>query len=1574
MAFILKDRVKESTTTTGTGNISLGGALATFDTFQTYLSNGDTTFYAIAHTSSGVDEWEVGLGTWNTGNTLTRTTVLAGSNSTSAVTFSAGTKDVFMTYPASKAIVSGEDAAFANITVTGTVDGRDIAADGTKLDGVEASADVTDTANVTSAGALMRSGGTMTGNLVLNANPSAALGAATKQYVDTEVSSLVDSAPSTLDTLNELAAALGDDANFSTTVTNSIATKLPLSGGTMSGQLVIADNDGGQSMLQVRNFATSATGGFTNAYTAEIRGATSGGQTHGMLINLNEANDSRRTLDIGDNNGVFASFVNGKLGLGTQSPAGTLHLHSADTALRLTSSQGSNTPLAQLQYSSSGGYFLRMGDSANNEDVMIRTYGNSHFNGGNVLVGKTSSSATTQGIQLNADGRLWATATENDHIFNRRTSDGGVISVRKDGVEVGSISVGGGNAEYRSASALSLRPNSGTSATGNIIWGQGNFKPWNSSYFDLGDSTYKWKDLHLSGAVNAATGTYSGDVQAAGLYVGATNTSYDFYNNGTSYLNGATTIDANTTINGNLNIETTGGGSLTLKDTNGAGAAAAVYIEFDDSNGNRVGYVGIGSGSSNDNWLYSTSGKPILGSGNNSAPQYYNGTSYNNIFHDGYHPNADAWTTARTLSLSGDASGSVSWDGSANATLSVSVGDADTVDGVHASGFVRGDGTNHSAITIRADNTDFIVQDQGDSITNFIWRDHSANTLYLGTGNAVITARSTINANSNNITNVNQLNGGTPWTSANDGSGSGLDADVLDGVQGSSYLRSDADDTYAGNLTVNGVTFKNNSNLTHNLKIQPTGSSTTVGLSMYTPSGSHAIQLYGGSTTYGFLDANWGSWDIQKTKNGAFKVDEGGGLQRVFNDGYHPNADAWTTSRTLSLTGDATGSVSIDGSANATLSVSVGDADTVDGVHGSSFGRTDSGVPDFQYGIQSGDIHVGTDGDTDGDYQVTIRTVNSSDILYLQAGVSGHVDINNSARSPIFYDRDDTSYYVNPASTGSSVRIKGNIDTRTQNSTTQNNQLYFGLNNGNSDGTSNNIGSGITWAPLYSGYSKRSAGILSIGEGNYFRSGLAFYTNNTADGSTDWSERMRLDMDGNLINYVSVRSPIYYDSDDTAYYTNPANNSVMNQISLGIPGNGSNTKGRFIALEGNADSSGEASGRIFFTEHNNTTAAMDAYGMSLGYRGGATSITGTSGNAWTGLTQISNGQWGMWGHDANATGALIMYGDRAATFVNFAGNDIQNVGTLLPSCISVDGGTGNCSTDGTVYVTATNNNDWGLIVDKYNGNSSEYGVDIRMGSSFSYGLRVLGAGSTVSGISSAQLYHNSSVRGPIFYDSANTSYYVDPASTSRLNAIDFGDSSPTLSQDGDYLKIQTTTGYISIGSANAGYAHFYTDRSQFYFNNTVTVDGGGIRMYDSGADVRAFAFYDQVNTGFYVDPSSTNDSIRVAGNIVAYYSDERLKDIEGNIDSPLEKVCQLNGFYYTANKKAQTLGYKDNRQVGVSAQEVEAVMPEVVTDAAIGHGYKTVDYAKIVPLLIEAVKEQQDQIETLKSRLEKLEN
>ena len=135
MAFIIKDRVKEATTSTGTGSVALAGSAATFDTFQSVMTTGDTTYYAIVHTASGTDEWEVGVGTYNaTTNELTRTTVLSGSSGTSAVDFSAGVKDIFMTYPAVKAAFAGDDVTFANVSVTGTVDGRDVAADGTKLD------------------------------------------------------------------------------------------------------------------------------------------------------------------------------------------------------------------------------------------------------------------------------------------------------------------------------------------------------------------------------------------------------------------------------------------------------------------------------------------------------------------------------------------------------------------------------------------------------------------------------------------------------------------------------------------------------------------------------------------------------------------------------------------------------------------------------------------------------------------------------------------------------------------------------------------------------------------------------------------------------------------------------------------------------------------------------------------------------------------------------------------------------------------------------------------------------------------------------------------------------------------------------------------------------------------------------------------------------------------------------------------------------------------------------------------------------------------------------------------------
>lgn len=241
MALVVADRVKETTTTTGTGTYTLAGAVDGFQSFAA-IGNGNTCYYAC---SDGSD-YEVGIGTFTlAGTTLARTAILESSNSDAAVNWGAGTKDIFVTLPASKAVfedasnnvaignnitvggtVDGVDIAArnavltsttttanaalpkaggqmtGNITMSGaqTVDGRDLSADGSKLDGIEANADVTDAVNVQAAGALMdsevtnlaqvkafdssdyataaqgtkadnalpKAGGTMTGNIVMS--------------------------------------------------------------------------------------------------------------------------------------------------------------------------------------------------------------------------------------------------------------------------------------------------------------------------------------------------------------------------------------------------------------------------------------------------------------------------------------------------------------------------------------------------------------------------------------------------------------------------------------------------------------------------------------------------------------------------------------------------------------------------------------------------------------------------------------------------------------------------------------------------------------------------------------------------------------------------------------------------------------------------------------------------------------------------------------------------------------------------------------------------------------------------------------------------------------------------------------------------------------------------------------------------------------------------------------------------------------------------------------------------------------------------------------------------------------
>ena len=122
MALVINDRVKETSTTTGTGTFDLGGAETGYESFVAGIGTTNTTYYAIELNSAG--EWEVGIGTVTDAatDTLSRTTIISSSNSDSAVNFSAGTKNVFCTLPAKRTVSPVMTATGFVVTHASTLD------------------------------------------------------------------------------------------------------------------------------------------------------------------------------------------------------------------------------------------------------------------------------------------------------------------------------------------------------------------------------------------------------------------------------------------------------------------------------------------------------------------------------------------------------------------------------------------------------------------------------------------------------------------------------------------------------------------------------------------------------------------------------------------------------------------------------------------------------------------------------------------------------------------------------------------------------------------------------------------------------------------------------------------------------------------------------------------------------------------------------------------------------------------------------------------------------------------------------------------------------------------------------------------------------------------------------------------------------------------------------------------------------------------------------------------------------------------------------------------------------------
>jgi hypothetical protein len=223
--------------------------------------------------------------------------------------------------------------------------------------------------------------------------------------------------------------------------------------------------------------------------------------------------------------------------------------------------------------------------------------------------------------------------------------------------------------------------------------------------------------------------------------------------------------------------------------------------------------------------------------------------------------------------------------------------------------------------------------------------------------------------------------------------------------------------------------------------------------------------------------------------------------------------------------------------------------------------------------------------------------------------------------------------------------------------------------------------------------------------------------------------------------------------------------------------------------------------------------------------------------------------------------------------------------------------------------------------------------------SWEYALANGGGTQTKSGV----LQSNASFRAPYFYDKDNTGYYMNPAGNSIINSMNMLDSIYQINRS-------TWFGFHA------------TDQWRIVIAGTERLEVNGSQIY-------------------------MTRELRCTQDVIAFYSDERLKEKLGKIESPLDKISKLEAFYYVNNDLAKEKGFDDDKkQIGLSAQQVKEVMPEVVHSAPFdtdftedgemfstsGEDYLTLKYDRLVPLLVEGIKEQTEIVKSQQREIDEL--
>jgi hypothetical protein len=1064
----------------------------------------------------------------------------------------------------------------------------------------------------------------------------------------------------------------------------------------------------------------------------------------------------------------------------------------------------------------------------------------------------------------------------------------------------------------------------------------------------------------------------------------------------------------------------------------------------------------------------------------------------------------------------------------------------------------------------------------------------------------------TVITNGRGLANITSLNGGTPWHSANDGSGSGLDADLLDGVQAASFLRSDADDTFTGNLTTganNHITFGPNSTWGSSLRVGGNGRTatgtemasvvTTDGnLHLDAADSTNAIYLnfYAGTkgTAFGTGASGISAWmspsgqlykstGIDNTSNPywhAANDGSGSGLDADLLDGYqldgatsvatrifnnkgqtHPTYTDFNTVMTpgpnyLQAGYNGPGAVSQQfygmmfglgseyGTSTGTpghyasqmyypraaqggspylyfrdlengswgswqkvyagYADSAGNAGTLDGIDSSQFLRSDTSDTlsgtlgfsrnDVQRLIESYNTSAGSPVQFFIDHSYgNVNIGNARGNVNIQGSVAWHAgnDGSGSGLDADLLDGQQGSYYQ-PASTAITT---ANIGSQSVSSASTIDGISF--RNGNS---SNGIGPdyvqengtgyitsvslfGQTDGALYSqAYS--TAWVHQI-FGDYRTGNLAVRgrLNGTWQSwKTVWTSANDGSGSGLDADLLDGQQGSYYQPASTAITTsNIGSQSVNASNYLNSVNYATDYSSNLIYWQASALGTDYAPDGSWY----NTIRGSHGGGVSYYSNTLAIKMTGPGvGDIYT-QTRV-NGTlqgWNRFWHsnnDGSGSGldADLLDGNHSSFFADKTNQQTFN------APLNINGGTAQGANDGTLYVTATNNNDWGLIVNKYNQSSYEYGIDLRVGASATYAFRILGNAAEKFRVNGeGQAYYQGNVYWHAGNDGSGSGLDADlldgqqPSSLSvnYANYAGYANYLPTRYAGGQQTNPQVYFGqgqglrvamtavagywsdtlwingyaggdvlsmcalhtsrqgtprmWITTQASNAtsygGLYEFWTsyndgsgsgldadlldgvqgssfarlDTTNTYNTNTVSyfrverggysgsLDSGNLQVYTTGGNSAFMSFHRSgayaVNMGLDADnvlriggwSASANrwvldmsGNMTAAGNVTAY-SDIRLKENIEVIPDALEKVQKIRGVTFTRNDQED----KEKLHTGVIAQEVEAVLPEVISEDNLG--IKNVAYGNMVGLLIEAIKELKAEVDDLKAQL-----